>query len=166
MFYVLVYQQSSWFSNTGQPGDQQQALVATFIALLAVQSGTLYIESHTLTVVNQVVIVGSFLVYFPAIWLLSALGFTDAWPAVMHVCGAPEFWFRLVLVVTGCLAPVVAVRYWKQQVQPRLHERVQRIEKMPAALARRLLEGVGDAIGYGLFFDCFLMMMLGACWCW
>jgi hypothetical protein len=153
IFYGVVYRQESWLSHEGQPGGRQQALVATYITLLAVQSGTLYVESHSLTLINHVVIVGSFVGYFPILWILSLMGITDAWPAVAMVCGEPHFWLTFVLVVFVCLAPVVGLRYYRQQSRPRLHERVQRIEQMPAALARRLLEGVGDAIGYGLLPD-------------
>ena len=57
IFYFVVAHSDLWLLN-GHNNDQRLASTTAYMCLLAVQALTLYIESHTLTWINHVAILG------------------------------------------------------------------------------------------------------------
>jgi phospholipid-translocating ATPase len=143
VFFVMVLSSDQWLLD-GRPIDHELAAVASYICLLTLQAMTIIIESHTLTAINWLIIVLSYVAYWVFLLLLSAFG-AGSWSSVLLVSSMPTFWLANLLTVTAALLPVVGLRTLKRLTNPSLCARVQLIEHLPSAVARHLLAGINDS---------------------
>ena len=144
IFFVMVVYSDMWLLG-GHAEDQQMASTGAYMCLLTVQALTLYIESHTITLINHIVIVGSWFAFFVFMALLSALLGVGSWPIVCELVVRPVFWLALLVATAAALLPVIAARLWVRIASPPLHVTVQRIEALPAPIARHALASLADS---------------------
>ncbi len=145
VFYVMVLSSDQWYV-AGRPIDHELAAIATYICLLTLQAATIIVESHTLTAINHVVILLSYVAYWLFLLILSlATNYrAGSWDSVLLVSSMPTFWLATLLTVTAALLPVVGLRTLRRLTNPSLCARVQQIEHLPSAVARHLLAGINE----------------------
>ena len=83
IFYFVVAHSDLWLLN-GHNNDQRLASTTAYMCLLTVQALTLYIESHTLTWINHVAILGSYGCYWLSMAALHIFGI-GSWAIVAEL---------------------------------------------------------------------------------
>lgn len=114
-------------------GDYTDLGMASFTAILVIQSFTILFESNYLTKLNIAAIVGSFVVYglLTLIVQFSAVGVSsDMYDVAFRLLSDPRFYGYLLLTVVLAILPVLAVRYYRFSTHPSLADSVREKESI------------------------------------
>jgi len=105
-------------SKDGQPIDYESIFTVTYSALLCIQTGTIWIESHSLTWINQVALWGTFVFYWASIALYSAIPSLEYYNVVQRHLVTASFYLTILLETVTCIVLQMAVQGWWYSFYP------------------------------------------------
>eukprot|EP01125_Pyxidicula_operculata_P009646 TRINITY_DN3164_c0_g1_i1.p1 TRINITY_DN3164_c0_g1~~TRINITY_DN3164_c0_g1_i1.p1 ORF type:complete len:1105 (+),score=212.45 TRINITY_DN3164_c0_g1_i1:413-3316(+) len=112
LFFFSIYTYSGdTVQYNGFPVDYISLPMLSFTAAVVIQTLTIVMESHSLTVLNWVIIIGTFVGYFAIISIANLFLQLDFLFVMFRLYMDPAFWLSVMLISAVSLVPFYSFRY-------------------------------------------------------
>uniref|UniRef100_A0A3Q3IVB8 Phospholipid-transporting ATPase n=1 Tax=Monopterus albus TaxID=43700 RepID=A0A3Q3IVB8_MONAL len=156
LFFVPYTVLSDATQSTGVPlADHQTFAMTTATALVIVVSVQIALGTGFWTVINHVCVWGSLGSYFTIMFALHSQTLFRIFPSQFHFVGSaqstllqPVVWLTIALATAICIVPVLAVRFLKLALRPRLSDTVRKYTKTHVSEGRLGTRGGSRRSGY------------------